>query len=270
MANATVNALKRCCTAATLCVIVLTGSGCSLGRTKVSEVHYYAIPNGENTNYYRLRVEANTQLGNAEYRSGWFPTRAVDSLFGDVTSDGGIAALAVRTTLENAYSQKVQDTTTAWLEEAGKPNPDAGLLADLFRARRRILAYPSSEGSPYAGHRAVEAEFNPIKGLVRAHADEKLVFILSSNPDEVIQNISNFAESEKTSLAVTQLSGVIAQRVRNDVAAAEATQSVDKRGDKLISTRIQAAIDATKADPTAPTAIREIDSVLSLVNAIRP
>jgi hypothetical protein len=238
---------------------------------KTSEIHYYAITNGKNTNYYRLRINAQTKLGESEYRAGWFPARAVDNAFGEVTTEGGLSALAVRGELESAYNQKVLETTKAWLAEAGKPNADSKLLMELFQARRRILAYPTSDGSPFSGSRAWEIEYNPLRGLIRTHADEKLIFILSSNPDEVVQNISNFAESEKTSLSISQLAGIVSQRDRNEVAAAEATESVNKKGDKLISAQIQKAVDATKDPATSRTAaVSEINSLITVINAMQP
>jgi hypothetical protein len=246
-------------------------NGCSSGKTTAREVHYYAVTNGTDTNYYRLRVEAKAELGKSEYRSGWFPARAVDNAFGQVTTEGGVSALAARTEIESAYNQKVLETTKAWLDEAGKPHPNQDVLMELFLARRRILAYPAGEGSPFPGGKAVEVEYNPAKGVVRLHSDEKLIFVMSSDPDEVIQNISNFAESEKTSMTINQFAGVISQRVNNEVAADEATEAVNRKGDRLVEAQIQKALDATK-DPTtsANAAVAEIDSVLNLVNAVRP
>src|SRR5262245_39773898 len=85
------------------CLSFLMTAACSLGIMEAEEVHYYAITNGENTNYYRLRVSADTLLGVSEYRSGYFPARAVDTVFGEVTSDGATRALATRNELERAY-----------------------------------------------------------------------------------------------------------------------------------------------------------------------
>ncbi len=51
--------------------ILFTLAACTTGPMTVREVHYFAVPNGENSNYYRLRAEANTKLGVGEYRSGW-------------------------------------------------------------------------------------------------------------------------------------------------------------------------------------------------------
>ncbi len=62
---------------------------CTTGPMDVREVRYWAVSNGKETNYYRLRVTGATRLGVAGYKSGWFPARAVDRLFGDVSSDDG-------------------------------------------------------------------------------------------------------------------------------------------------------------------------------------
>jgi hypothetical protein len=256
---------------ACLAAAAVLAGGCSGGLTQVREVHYYAVPSERNTNYYRLRVHADTALGETEYRSGWFPTRAVDNLFGEVTSEGGVEALKTRTALEEAYNKAVEDTTTAWLTAAADPTASPGDLEALMNARRRILAYPLSEGSPF-GSDTVEVEYNPMLGLVRRHADEKLVFVLSSNPDEVIQNISNFAESEETAVAVSRLAEVVSAGVVGDIAADEAREQVDReKTDKLIAARLAAAIDATKSpDTTRDAALGEIDTTLDLINAVRP
>jgi hypothetical protein len=255
--------------AAVTAVTALAGAGC--GQTHVTETHYYAIPNGNNTNYYRLTVDAYTVLGDSEYRSGYFPTRAVDNVFGEVTTAGGVSAIAVRTELEAAYNQRVLETTKAWLQEAANPDGDPAKLRTLLETRRRILSYPASIGSPLEGAKAVEIEYNPLKGMILNHSDDKLVFILSSNPDEVIGNISNFAESEQTALSVNQLAGVVAQRVQNDVVSDEAKQTVDRKSDTAVADQIQRAIDATKADTTVVgTAVGQIDAILNLVDAVQP
>jgi hypothetical protein len=242
---------------------------CTTGPMNVREVHYYAVPNGENTNYYRLRVEADTKLGVAGYRSGYFPARNVDSLFGDVSSEGGAASLAVRLQIEQQINEKILSTNQAWLEEAAKPNADANLLEGLLRARRRILAYPISDGQPYKG--AFEIEYNPAKGVHTRYADEKLLFILGSDPDQVVSQIANFAESDKTVLSINQLSNVLAQRVRNDIAGQQAVEQVNRGVDGLVSKQIEKARKVADNPATLPgEAIREIDTLIILLNGVYP
>ena len=165
-------------------VLMFVPLACTTGPMEIREVHYYAVPNGENTNYFRLKVTAKTSLGVASYREGWFPADAVDSLFGDVSEPGSVKALEAKVELKSAIRKGIVDTTKAWLKEASNPNADPEKLKNLFEARRRVLAYPKNIGEPFAG--GLEIEYNPMKSLVAAHWDEKKVYVLASNPDEVV------------------------------------------------------------------------------------
>jgi hypothetical protein len=59
--------------------------------------------------------------------------------------------------------------------------------------------------------------------------------MLSTDPDEVIGKIANFAETDKTVLSINQFAKITAQRVRNQIAAEEAAEEVNKRIDNLTS-----------------------------------
>ena len=252
-----------------LFIVPLVLMSCSTGRMKIEEQRYYAIRRGDNTNYYRLKVCAETFLGDSEYRSGWFSSHAVDSLFGDVTSQGGAKAMEARRAIEKQIREKIIETDRAWLNKAADPMADDKELEKLLEARRRILAYPIWEASPIIG--AVEIEYNPAKGVAMAHADEKLVFVLSSDPDEVIGTIANFAESDKTVFSINQFAKITAQRLRNQIAADEAAEAVNKKVDNLIHAQMQKAlqvIDPFSADKTEQ-AISEIDTLLLLLESVR-
>jgi hypothetical protein len=232
----------------------------------ISERHYFAVPNGQNTNYYRLRVEASARLGDAGYRSGWFPADAVDYAFGNVSEAGGTEALATRNRIKEQINQKVLETNQAWLNEAAKPGANIGDLERLQSARRRILAYPSL-GPPFPG--TFEIEYNPAKGVYTRFADDKLIFVLSSNPDQVIQNIAGFAESRETVLAIDRLAGVISQRARNEIAAAETIEETNKRIDAIIFEQIELALKvAEDSNTTSTTAIREINTLLIMLDSL--
>ena len=240
----------------------------------VREVHYYAVPNGQNTNYYRLKVRAQTKLGDAEYRSGWFPGHAVDSLFGDVTQAGRTKALEARSKLEDDILLEIIATNKAWLEEASKHNADPENLKGLLEARRRVLAYPRGVGPPYPG--TLEIQYNPAKGIAALHSDEKLVFVLSSNPNEVVGKIANFAQNEKTVMSINQLGKVIAQRVRNETAELEAVEQVNKNVDLLLREQISLALEGLDVLNEKETvekkqgAIGQIDTLLNLIEAVYP
>jgi hypothetical protein len=245
--------------------------GCASGSTTVKELHYYAVPNGTNTNYYRLRVEADTKLGVTEYRSGWFPARSVDSLYGNVSDDGGIESMKVKSQIEREIDSKVLFTTKAWLEEAAKHDANQEKLKELLVARRRILAYPIGDTPPFDG--AFEIEYNPVKGINIRFADEKLVFLLGSNPDGVVGEIANFAEENQTIMSVQNLSIVMEQRVKNDIAAQQAVETVNREFDSFVHRQIMTA-QAVAADQNNPAAgadaVRQIDALITLLNSIYP
>lgn len=237
---------------------------------KVRETHYFAVPNGESTNYYRLRVFADTRLGVSEYRSGWFPAESVDRLFGNVTGDDSASGVAAREELKKAVNAAVLATGQQWLTAAQNPATDVATLQRLLVARRRILAYPNGEGPPFPG--ATEISYNPALGVFVHHADEKLLFVLSSNPDAVVEQIANFSEEDKTVLAVHSLRDVAGQEMRNQLAAQAATLAVRNRADQLLAGQIGDALSAVvdKKNPhRAADALAHIDILLNLLDASR-
>lgn len=242
---------------------------CTTGSMDIRELHYYAAPNGENTNYYRLRVEAYTRLGVAGYRSGWFPADAVDYAFGDVSTAGGTEALKTRNKIKEQLNKIIPITNQAWLDEAAKPDADPNKLDGLHQARRRILAYPISEGAPYKG--AAEIEYNPAKGVNLRFSDDKLIFVLASDPDTVVANIVSFAENQESALAIDQLGSVIAQRARSEIVATEVVEEVSKRNDLLVSKQIDLALGVVKNEATqVGAAIDEVNTLLILLEGINP
>ncbi len=203
-----------------LLALMLTGCG----TMKVKETYYYAVEDETNTNVYRLKIEAKSVLGDAKYREGFFPAHAVDRAFGAVNDNSGNADLQFQETLKAQIRDATLHTTQEYLNIAkNKESSDEDILRAL-NARRKILAYPSlNVGLP--NHTRI-IEFNPAKNTVIRNSDSKMVFVLSSNPDTVIGNIKNFAESDQTALAVSKLAQVTSQRTRNEVAEKEATLQV--------------------------------------------
>ncbi len=252
-----------------LTVICLCVS-CSLGQMDVRETHYYAVPGENNTNYYRLNVTAKTILGDAEYRSGYFPANAVDNLFGDVSAEGGAKALEAKRELEKQIRDSLVQVNAEYQAKARDPETTEQELDKLLEARRRVLAYP--RWNPEVLRDTIEIDYNPSKGIAIRRADEKLVFVLSSNPDEVVGKIVNFAESDKTVYSINQFSQVIAQRSRNEIAAQEATGEVNRKLDILVYEQIKKALAILGDSPTATSkelAVKEIDVMIQLLYNVR-
>jgi hypothetical protein len=252
-----------------LSLAIFSITACTTGPMNIREIHYFAAPNGENTNYYRLRVEANTRLGVAGYRSGWFPADAVDYAFGDVSTTGGTEALKIRNKIKEQINEKILQTNLAWLDAAAKPDAKIDKLNGLLQARRRVLAYPINDKPPYEG--ASEIEYNPAKNVNIRFSDDKLIFVLSSDPDTVVANIASFSENQETALAIDRLAGVIAQRARNEIIAAEAVGEVNKKIDNLIFKQINLAQGVAASPETKiAAAIDEINTLLILLEGMSP
>ena len=212
-------------------------TACTSGPMTVHEVQYYQVSDGKDANFYRLTIDADTRLGVSEYHSGWFPARSVDALFGDVSQVGGVEALKFRTQLEGLINSNILYTTENYLMKAREAKADPAELEDLFKARKRILAYPADGPvKPFTGADSVEMHYNPLKGLVTLHEDEKMVFFVSSNPDDIVGKIANFSRSTETALSVQKLGDVLKQKATDEVLTKEAVLQVRTRSMRLLHT----------------------------------
>lgn len=57
-------------------------------------------------------------------------------------------------------------------------------------------------------------EYHPNRDLIIRHSDEKLVLVLSSNPDEIITQLAQLSESSKTEETINKFVEVLAFRER--------------------------------------------------------
>jgi hypothetical protein len=250
------------------CLLVLLAfvwGGCTSGPMNVSETYYYRVSNGTNANYFKLSVDAASRLGVSEYRSGYFPARSVDSLFGEVTSQGGIDALRMRDEVEKMINTNVFLMTQQWLEVARQTNASPEALQSLADARRRLLTIPL----PRPTADVVVMDYNPLAGIIEQHADEKLVFLLSSNPDEVIGKIANFSESDQTVLTIQRLSESTLKRRSDETSGRQAELTAQRISfDAVVYRELQAGLrTATNSATTATEAIQEIDRMLNLLDS---
>ena len=188
-----------------------------LGGLNMKETHYFSIPNqdGDNKNYYRLKIRTKTLLSKAEYNSGWYPRESVDQLFGEVSSASDTEYMRTQRALKGLSNKYILETEENYLKEAAKPNPKN--LQALFDARKRIQAYPAFRAldKPF-GSGSISFEYNPALGKVVRHIDEKQVFFLSSNPDEIIREINTFTEANETAIKLQDIADAFtAQRKKN-------------------------------------------------------
>ena len=250
--------------------ILFTGvllSACSTGPLNVREQYFIAVTNGRDTNYFRLTVSAGTTLGNAELRQGWFPANAVDSLFGDVSDEGGPRAVVVRETMRKQIDNAAVKTNEAYLNAASSPEASTEQLDKLLLARNRVLLAPKADANaPDLQHGQI-IQYDPGRGLLVTRSDEKLVFVLGSDPDQVIGAIAGFAEEEKTAATVLKLTDALVQQRRNELAGRGAASQVSADADALIGRQLTAASAAIEGS-TRDQAIERLDILLSLVRAL--
>jgi len=218
-----------------ICVLCLNFGLTACGEMYINETHYYAVERPDNVNVFRLRVEGYSLLSDAKYQAGWYPRNAVDSLYGTVRSNSKDVSKA-REKHEALVSETVYKAAEYYSSIALKPDATETDIEKALQVRRRALYYPSLDTNISENARIID--FNPSIGVAVRHSDEKMVFILSSDPDSVVGNIKNFAESEKTSLSVDNLAVITSQRVYNDVIEAEAKLEVDKSINGLISSQL--------------------------------
>ena len=245
-----------------LCLVLFGwATGCTSGPLKVHEVYFYKTSNGRDANYFRLTVKAKTQLGNAEYRSGWFPKRSVDSLFGEATDAGGNKANEFRESIVNLINTNVYQTTKRWLD-AVATNAPANELERLNQARINVLTYPQL--APTRG--MVIMDYNSMAGIVREHADEKFVMLLSSNPDEIVGKIAAFTEQEKTAATVQKLASTFTRQRADEILGRIAVERERQKWDLVMFNQLHNA--STSLDPTNSTKDEVIELMERLTKSI--
>lgn len=255
--------------------------GCSMGRMDIKSEQYFAVSNGENTNYFRLRAYADTKLGVAEFRFGWYPKDAVDALFGDVSSSGANVAREAQQKIEHEFAdasvQMAKQWTGAVLNSASDPSQDFKTrLTKIMDARRYLVTapVPGTDGDIVFKH-ATTMVYDVSRPLWLRHADEKLVFMLSSNPDEVIGKIVAFASEQETAVTVNRLTdslrATIQDRVDSDAASADVSEKTSKRLQSELTNTIaeiaKLATDPAKDKGAEGTRIK--DALRGLVQRVR-
>ena len=247
---------------------VLGLSGCvSSGPMTVTEVSYLAVPSGDNTNFYRISVLAETYLGVSHYDSGWFPADTVDRLYGSTAKSGAGRARKTEQDIRAYIDDAIKNTTQGYLLAAQDPDTSEVDILKWLTAQRRVRAM-AGDGIPLP-QGAIEVEYDPAKNLALRHAGQKRVFVLASNPDDVIKAIKGFAQSEETSATVLRLAEVIKQRNINDIEKALAEMVVQQKINDVIVSQINGALDVTKDKVDRDTLLTEIETLLMLIESAR-
>ncbi len=193
--------------------LILGAAGCGTGPMNISERSYLGACNGECRVYYRVTITGKTQLGACEFRQGWFPASAVDALFGDVSADTA-KQQTVRDELRRQIDEALLLANKNYLAQAVDPKATPEDLKKCLDAIRRVRL--TAEDSAEGLDGAVVMEYQPNRDLVIRHSDEKLVLVLSSNPDEIITQLAQLSESERTEETINKFVEVLAFRENRD------------------------------------------------------
>ena len=192
-------------------------SGC--GFTRVSETHMLqARSSTGEVSYYRVRIEASSDMAKTEYRSGLYDAYALDSLFGNADdSADGLEAILARKRVE-AVSKAFSDYYAA----LGQPINEQQ-MADFERRIARSLESPfgvADRGSGGRQHR-------------------KFAVIYSSNASAVEEAIAGLVEEKETAAGIMS---VLAQRERSKHIEAK----VESEGLKEVTAKLEKYADDVK------------------------
>jgi hypothetical protein len=233
----------------------------------MKQTYYLAVPSDKNINFFRVRVEADVKLGEASFKSGWFPAAAVDNLYGDTSQQGAVEAFRVQEQLKGKYDAAILKTTEGYLNAAQDPTSSADLVQSWLIAQRRVRAAAGAETPLPLG--AVELEYGPGKTLATPHAGQKLVVVLSSDPTSVIEAISTFSRDVQTGATVMKLADVVRQQAANDIAVTEARNDARDKSDALVAEHISTLIELIKKEPQRADLLRELESLRILLETFR-
>lgn len=211
---------------------LLMVSACG-GNMTTQETYYLRVPGAENNAYLKIIVVADSNLTEAELRQGWYPAEAVDELFGDISSEGSAKTLETRNTIREQYDRAIVKATRDYLDAAAKPGTSAEELRERLTvlSRVRLTARDNIENLKIAD----VIEYNPAANLIHRRSGQKLVFVLSSDPTDVINEIQGFAASNDTRALISRLTGVITAKERAAIAGSQVVDDVGAQQDGLIS-----------------------------------
>lgn len=253
--------------------------GCTTGPMQLSERYMVGTSNGHDRVYYRVTITGDTKIGVSEFRQGWYPAEAVDQLFGDVSAEN-TDARAVREELRQQIDQSLIEARRAYLAEAIKPDADEKKLAQLLEAVRRtrqspldVQARKSDASTPDKPARSVETtamEYNPAEDLVTRHAGQKLVMVLSSNPDEVMNKLSELSGDADTQAMFSKFANIMARDQRKQHADDVARTAVNGAVGTATGKELESFAKLVATQKNREVLLGRIDALLSVLRATEP
>ncbi|ACS78379.1 hypothetical protein [Maridesulfovibrio salexigens] len=249
----------------TCCTLIM---GC--GSVTVSETRYYAVSNADGeANIYRLKIEADTDFTEGKYASGWYPKNSVDSLTGAVNADQAVKDLATRKAIEDAINSEVEKTYKNWLKVASNSNSTDKERERVLNTLRLVTSFPARQGEGINREGMVYIEFDPTAGVRLRHSDEKMVFMLSSDPSKVINAINSFTQSTDTALSITQLSSLFGNQANGEYSVVIEDIAAYKNKCTLISQKMSAvsAIE-TKDETSRKSKVIELENLIEMLKSM--
>ena len=162
---------------------------CSACTTStVRERHYFlAYDERGETNLYRVRVTATGNNSQAHFRSGLFPSDAVDAVFGEVKPE----------TDPQREIDSLRKAVLRTAERYGKLLLQRGDVADE-QVEAALVAWQEARAA--LQERMQEHGDRGARGLA-----EKFVFVFSTDPSDVIRHIKEFVERQELSRTLAHL-----------------------------------------------------------------
>jgi len=241
------------------------------------ETYHIGTTNGTNRVYYRVTVTGLTRLGVAEFRQGWFDAAAVDALFGSVSEEAA-KAKTVRNELRSQVDEALVKARKAYLEKVLDPKSTPENLEKHLAKIAQIRLTARDWAHSLKG--SVVMEYNPNSDTVIKHSGEKLVMVLSSNPDEIITKLAELSESNETSQTINKFTEIVARKEnrksteqRAQEAASQAQWFASTRHnlkyDDVISARIQEFIQFLNGPQRSrEEVLGRIDGLISLLGTV--
>jgi hypothetical protein len=159
----------------------------SLGCASFHKREIYAAYGPDGVNYYRITFKGRGSLGKVDYRSGWYDGKAVDELFGDVTSEGDLRVTTTRARQE-AIAAAARDYVAA-----AKQGDDAKMTAAKGRIDRVTADFSTLAPADVSRDDAA-----------MEYAGKKFVMVLAHDPDEILKMIGDSIQKDRVVEAVSR------------------------------------------------------------------
>jgi hypothetical protein len=195
----------------------LVGALLASACTEFQEIHYFQAPGtgGAPPNYYKLTIAGSATFSSAKYVSGYYDEAAVDLLFNELkpTNDSGT---------QNNPSGQSNAVPALKASAATRGSPSANSSGDPT-ADQTATAKTTTPTANAPTSLKASSQLTPLD----SSKPGSFVMILSTNADAVADTIGNFAESNVSAQAITNLVNRTQLRAAQQSATKQATLKSD-------------------------------------------